>query len=94
LAKSPTDVAAEPTIATGVRAVVHLLASLNQFVFNSDPALAAKIDAVQKIVDELDVTHGPRSRVTSAQAMRQSLDVLKQMSDNLSGRLAPATQPK
>ena len=40
------------------------------------------------------MTHGPRSRVTSAQAMRQSLDVLKQMSDNLSGRLAPATQPK
>ena len=50
LANSSPDLAAEPTIATGVRAVVHLLASLNQFVFNSDPALAAKYGMTVPVV--------------------------------------------
>lgn len=96
LANGSPNLAAEPTIAQGVRATAHLLASLNQFVFNSEPALSEKIDAMQKTVDELDVTHGSRSRVTSAQAMRQAGDVLHAMSDNLSARVGPAgatTQP-
>jgi hypothetical protein len=91
LANGSLDLAAEPTIAQGVRSVAHLLASLDRFVFNGDPALAEKIDAMQKIVDELDVTHGPRSRVISAEAMHRAGDVLHAMSDNLSARLAPAT---
>lgn len=94
LANGSMNLAAEPTVAQGVRAVAHLLASLNQFVFTNDPALTQKIDAMEKTVNELDVTHGARSRVVSARAMRQSAEVLQAMSDNLAGRLAPAaTQP-
>jgi hypothetical protein len=91
LANGSMDLAAEPTIAQGVRATAHLLASLNRFVFNNDPGLTQKIDAMQKIVNELDVTHGARSRVISAEAMHQAAGVLHAMSDNLSARLGPAT---
>lgn len=93
LANGSPDLAAEPTIAQGTRAVARLLASLNMYVFNNDAAITEKNDAVQKTVDQLDLTHGVRSRVVSARAMRESVESLKLMSGNLAGRVAPATQP-
>jgi hypothetical protein len=93
LANGSPDLVAEPTIAQGVRAVARLLASLNMYVFNNDPAITDKNDALQKTVDQLDVTHGVRSRVISGHAMREAVESLRLMSSNFAGRLAPASQP-
>jgi hypothetical protein len=103
LASGSTELAAEPTIGQGLRAATRLLSTLNAFAFENDANIAKHLDALQQRLNQLDTTHGATSRVVASQAMRDTADVLQQMTNALAERAGletggrpttnPATKP-
>jgi hypothetical protein len=93
LASGSKDLAVEPTIGQGMRALVRLLVDVNNVVFNNDELLTRKLDELHQRVDELDSVHGPLNRVVSARAVRDATAVLQQMSTSLAERTGVDMKP-
>ena len=93
LSSGTMDLAAEPTIDTGVRAAQRALSSLQQRAFVEQPEIARHVDAMRAAVGELDTVSGPIHRHVTAQAFQRSAEAIKAMSDALNQRMTDASQP-
>jgi hypothetical protein len=104
LASGSPELAAEPTIGQGLRATTRLLSNLNAFAFENDANVAKHLDTLQQRVNQLDTTRGATNRVVASEAMRDTANVLQQMTNALADRAGldtggrpattnPATRP-
>jgi hypothetical protein len=87
LAGSSTELSAEPTIDTGLRATHRALSLIARQQF-SDVADAGKgLDLMSRKLQELDTITGPIHRLVAAQAFGASGDAIGQMTNALDQRL-------
>jgi hypothetical protein len=103
LTSGSTELASEPTIGQGLRAATRLLGTLNTFAFENDANIAKHLDVLQQRINQLDTAHGATNRVIASEAMRDTADVLQQMTNALADRAGletggkpttnPATRP-
>ena len=81
------DLAAEPTIDSGMRAAHRALASVAARAFADQPDVAKQLDAMRDRVAELDTVSGPIHRLVVAQAFQASAQAVSTMANALHQRL-------
>jgi hypothetical protein len=95
LSSASENLSLQPTVDTGLRAVLNALSGVYRDQFYENADLATALDALRSRVDELDAAaQGPTHRLVAAQVVAQSAGVIKQMSASLlqrSGTTVPTT---
>lgn len=81
------ELAAEPTIGTGLRAAERALASINRRAFSEVPEIATSLEAMAANVNNLDAASGPQHRWIAAQAFKASANAINKMGATMSQRL-------
>ena len=87
LANGSMDLAAEPTVGTGLRAAQRALAAINQQAFSEVPEIAKSVDAMAASVNELDRVTGPQHRWVASQAFAHSAAAITRMAEAMGQRL-------
>jgi hypothetical protein len=87
LAGGSMELAAEPTVSTGLRAAHRALSSLNQQSFAEVPEIGAALAAMSNSVNQLDRVTGPQHRLVAAQAFTQSSQAIQKIIDTMTQRL-------
>jgi hypothetical protein len=93
LATGPSDLSAEPTIDTGLRAGRDALSSIAQSGFYDQSSLTPLFDRLAAKINELDTVRGPLHQVVTGDAVGLTSQIISGMADTLSHRLAEQTPP-
>lgn len=91
LSNGSMELAAEPTVGTGLRAAQRALASINQRLFSEVPEIAKAIDAMAANVNHLDTASGPQHRWIAAQAFGNSAEAVTRMAQAMGQRVNDQT---
>ena len=91
LSAGSMELAAEPTISTGLRATQHALSSINKHSFSEVPEIAKSPDAMSANVNELDTFSGPQHRWIAAQAFSNSAQAIQKMAEVMNQRIGDQT---
>jgi hypothetical protein len=87
LANGSMELAAEPTVGTGIRAAHRALSAINRQAFAEVPEIGRSIDAMTADVNQLDIVSGPQHRWVAAQAFVHSADAINKMSETMNQRV-------
>jgi hypothetical protein len=98
LANGSVELAAEPTVGTGMRAAHRALSAINQQAFSEVGEVGKSIDAMTADVNQLDLVSGAQHRWVAAQAFVHSADAINKMVSTMQQRLgnqikSPAVTP-
>ena len=93
LATGPSDLPADPTIDTGLRASRDALSAIAQTGFYDQAGLAPLFDRLAAKINELDTVRGPLHQVVTGDAVALTSRIVTGMADTLTHRLAEQTPP-
>jgi hypothetical protein len=93
LATGPSDLSAEPTIDTGLRAARDALSAISQTGFYDQASLTPLFDRLAAKINELDTVRGPLHQVVTGDAVALTSQIVSGMADTLTHRLADQTPP-
>lgn len=83
-----TELSAEPTIDTGLRAASAALADLSHSDYYDQAELGPLLDKLSAQIDKLDLDHGPLHSVDVADAVDQTSQIVSKMAAALGERVA------
>jgi hypothetical protein len=81
------ELAAEPTVSTGLRATHRALASIARQSFAENPDVHSALASMQSSINQLDQVTGAQHRLVAAQAFNQSAQAIQKMIDTMKQRL-------
>ena len=99
LAGSSPNLATDPIVDNGLRAVRNALTELAHGAYYDQPQIGQAVDQLSAKVDELDTYPGPTHPLAVAAAVQQASATISAMADVLAGRAAagpttgPSTEP-
>ena len=96
LASGSSDLAAEPTIDTGLRAAQNALASAQSRLFYESQPIAQTLEQLRGRISELDSVRGPMHRLVVTQSVDLITRTISQMADVMEARATgeePAAAP-
>jgi hypothetical protein len=96
LSTGPTDLSAEPTIDTGLRAARDALAGIAQTGFYDQANLTPVFARLATKINDLDTVRGPLHQLVAGEAVGLTSQIISAMADTLTHRLAeqsPTTEP-
>lgn len=92
LATGPQDLSPEPTIDSGLRAARDALSSIAQGGFYDQSSLTPLFDQFTAKINQLDTVRGPLHQVVAGEAVALSSQIISNMADAMSHRLAAQPQ--